>query len=81
MIPLLGGLAAFLLAHLMVRPIVDLNKIAEKITKGDLETLDLGTLGGIESKQSREIAELARSLERMRCSLKAAISRLSREVA
>ena len=79
--PLLGGLVSFLLAHLIVRPIVDLTEIADKITKGDLEILDLGTMVGTKSMQSREIADLARSLERMRSSLKAAISRLSREVA
>jgi HAMP domain-containing protein len=76
-IPLLGGLASFFVAQLIVRPIVGLTKIAEKITKGDLET---PVLSG--SRESRdEIGELARSLERMRSSLKAAMTRLAREVA
>ena len=76
-VPLVGGISSFLLAHLIVRPIVGLTKIAEKITKGDLDTVVLS--GSEESRD--EIGELARSLERMRSSLKAAMSRLAREVA
>lgn len=75
-IPLVGGIASFLLAHLIVRPIVDLTEIAEKMTQGDLETaVPIG------NTSRDEIGQLARSLERMRSSLKAAMSRLAREVA
>ncbi len=77
--PLLGILAAlfslsvivsFLLAHGIVRPIRQLTDVADKISTGDLET-------PIVLDSQDEIGELARSLERMRASLKAAIRRLS----
>jgi HAMP domain-containing protein len=48
--------------------------VADKVTKGDLE-MSIGN-----SVVSRdEIGELARSLERMRSSLRAAMLRLNRE--
>jgi HAMP domain-containing protein len=76
-VPLVGALLAFLLAHWIVRPIVGLTRIADKVTMGDLETSVSG-----ECVRSRdEIGDLARSLERMRSSLKAAMLRLGREVA
>ena len=71
-----GVVLSFALAHWIVRPISRLSTIAEKITRGDLDNLDLGYR--ITSRD--EIGALASSLERMRSSLKAALSRLAREV-
>jgi histidine kinase len=68
--------ASFALAHWMLRPIERLSTIAEQITRGDLENVDLSD--GMRSRD--EIGALAASLERMRSSLKAALSRLAREV-
>jgi HAMP domain-containing protein len=73
----IAALLSFFMAHWIVRPIVGLTAIADKVTKGDLETSVSGTL--ISSRD--EIGDLARSLERMRSSLKAAMLRLNREVA
>ena len=74
-VPFVGALFSFVLAHWIVRPIVGLTEIADKVTLGDLETSVTGTV------QSRdEIGDLARSLERMRSSLKAAMMRLGREM-
>jgi type II secretory pathway predicted ATPase ExeA/HAMP domain-containing protein len=71
-VPFIGALLSFLVAHWFVRPIVRLTEAAEKVTRGDLEA-------GGECVQSRdEIGDLARSLERMRASLKAAMLRLGR---
>jgi HAMP domain-containing protein len=69
---LLGGvLLSVLLARGITGPILRLTQVADKISKGDLDTAV-----GIESRD--EIGELASSLERMRTSLKAAMARLSR---
>jgi HAMP domain-containing protein len=76
-VPFVGALLSFILAHWIVRPIVGLTEVADKVTKGDLETSVSG-----KCVQSRdEIGDLARSLERMRSSLKAAMMRLERETA
>lgn len=76
-VPIVGALLSFLLAHLIVRPIVGLREIADKVTMGDLETAV-----GVDCVSSLdEIGDLARSLERMRSSLRAAMLRLGREVA
>jgi two-component system, cell cycle sensor histidine kinase and response regulator CckA len=76
-VPFVGTLLSFILAHWIVRPIVGLTEVADKVTKGDLETSVSG-----KCVQSRdEIGDLARSLERMRSSLKAAMMRLERETA
>jgi HAMP domain-containing protein len=77
LVPLVGALLSFLLAHWIVRPIVGLTKIADKVTMGDLETSVTGSC----VKSYDEIGDLARSLERMRSSLKAAMLRLGRETA
>jgi len=61
---------AVLLAHGIIHPIRQLTDAAGKISTGDLET-------PIVSDSKDEVGELARSLERMRASLKAAIWRLS----
>jgi HAMP domain-containing protein len=76
-VPLVGALLSFLLAHWIVRPIVSLREIADKVTMGDLET----SVGGECVSSPDEIGDLARSLERMRSSLRAAMLRLGREVA
>src|SRR5205809_1068872 len=69
-VPFIGALLSYLVAHWFVRPIVRLTEVAEKVTRGDLEARG-------ECVQSRdEIGDLARSLERMRASLKAAMLRL-----
>ena len=76
-VPFVGALLSFLLAHWIVRPIVGLTDVADKVTKGDLETSVSGKC--VESRD--EIGDLARSLERMRSSLKAAMLRLERNTA
>jgi HAMP domain-containing protein len=76
-VPIVGALLSFLLAHWIVRPIVDLTQIADKVTMGDLET----SVGGECVTSRDEIGDLARSLERMRTSLRAAMLRLGRETA
>ena len=77
LVPLIGALIAFLLAHWIVRPIAGLTEIADKVTMGDLET----SVSGKCVRSRDEIGDLARSLERMRSSLKAAMMRLGRETA
>jgi HAMP domain-containing protein len=62
---------AFLLAHGIIDPIRRLTDAADKISTGDLETPFV-------SNSNDEVGELAKSLERMRSSLKAAMFRLSR---
>jgi two-component system, cell cycle sensor histidine kinase and response regulator CckA len=76
-VPFVGALLSFLLAHWIVRPLVGLTQIADKVTMGDLET----SVGGECVTARDEIGDLARSLERMRSSLKAAMLRLGRETA
>ena len=76
-IPLVGALLSFLLAHWIVRPIKGLTEVADKVTRGDLET----SVSGKSVAARDEIGDLARSLERMRSSLKAAMLRLERETA
>jgi HAMP domain-containing protein len=77
MVPLVGALLSFLVAHWIVRPIVGLTEIADKVTRGDLDASVSGDC--VEARD--EIGDLARSLERMRSSLKAAMLRLNREPA
>jgi sensor histidine kinase regulating citrate/malate metabolism len=76
-VPLVGALLSFLLAHWIVRPIKGLTEVANKVTRGDLET----SVSGKSVAARDEIGDLARSLERMRSSLKAAMLRLERETA
>jgi HAMP domain-containing protein len=69
---LLVGIAlSLLLVNRAIRPIIDLKASADEISRGHLDTPVL-----VHSQD--EVGELARSLERMRASLKAAMSRLSR---
>ena len=67
-----GVVLSALLARSIVRPILRLTQIADKITMGDLDT-------PVDIKSRDEIGGLACSLERMRSSLNAAMSRLNRE--
>jgi methyl-accepting chemotaxis protein len=76
-VSLVGALLAFVLAHWIVVPIIGLTQVADKVTMGDLET----SVSGECVKRRDEIGELARSLERMRSNLKAAMLRLGRETA
>jgi sensor histidine kinase regulating citrate/malate metabolism len=76
-VPLVGALLSFLLAHWIVQPIKGLTEVADKVTRGDLET----SVSGKSVAARDEIGDLARSLERMRSSLKAAMLRLERETA
>jgi len=69
----LGGiLISSALAAVMTRPIRRLGHMADTMSKGNLDT---PVSIGIESRD--EIGDLARSLERLRSSLKAAMSRFS----
>jgi methyl-accepting chemotaxis protein len=77
LIPLVGALLSFLVAQWIVRPIVELTQVADKITMGDLDA----SVSNECLESYDEIGELARSLERMRASLKAAMWRLNRETA
>jgi HAMP domain-containing protein len=77
LIPFAGALLSFFLAHWIVRPLAGLTEIADKVTMGDLET----SVSGKCVTSRDEIGDLARSLERMRSSLKAAMLRLGRETA
>ena len=74
LLPLVGALLSFIIADWIVRPIVGLTQVADKVTKGDLDT----SVGSC-IVSGDEIGELARSLERMRSSLRAAMLRLRRE--
>jgi HAMP domain-containing protein len=67
-----GVALSFFLARGIIRPILRLTLVADKISKGDLEMPV-----GVETRD--EIGDLARSLARMRASLKAAMARLSRD--
>lgn len=76
-LPVAGTLLSFLVAHWIVRPIIGLTEVADKVTRGDLE-LSVSTEC---VRMHDEIGDLARSLERMRSSLRAAMLRLNREPA
>jgi HAMP domain-containing protein len=67
----IGVTLSVLLARGIIQPILRLIQIADKISMGDLETPVV-----VETRD--EIGDLARSLGRMRASLKAAMDRLSR---
>jgi HAMP domain-containing protein len=77
LVPCIGALLSFLLAQWLVEPLVGLTKVADQVTLGNLET----SVSGECVKSRDEIGDLARSLERMRSSLKAAMLRLGQETA
>jgi two-component system sensor histidine kinase VicK len=66
-----GILMAIYLAWKINRPIARLVRSAQKISNGDLDAPSFGTA------DKTEFGELARALERMRSSIKAALARLS----
>jgi HAMP domain-containing protein len=66
-----GAFTALFLAWNISRPIVRLVRLARRISHGELDAPSLG----VEDKT--EFGELARALERMRSSVKAAVMRLS----
>jgi two-component system, cell cycle sensor histidine kinase and response regulator CckA len=68
----LGLVLSLLLAAKAIRPILELKASADEISRGQLDT-------PVTIQSTDEIGELARSLERMRASLKAAMVRLNRE--
>ena len=67
-----GIVLSIMLASKTIRPILDLKAIADDISRGRLDT-------SVSIQSNDEVGELGRSLERMRASLKAAMSRLNRE--
>lgn len=68
----LGIILSVMLASKTIRPILDLKAIADDISRGRLDT-------SVSIQSNDEVGELGRSLERMRASLKAAMTRLNRE--
>jgi HAMP domain-containing protein len=66
-----GVLVSMLIANTTIRPIIELAAVADDISRGRLDT-------PVTVKSTDEVGELARSLERMRASLKAAMVRLSK---
>ena len=66
------GLVAWLLARQFARPILNLTRIAEEISRGAL------TAKIEEAGRTDEIGGLARAIERLRASVKLAMERLSR---
>ena len=68
-----GILMAIYLAWKINRPIARLVRSAQKISDGDLDAPSFGTA------DKTEFGELARALERMRSSIKAALARLSEQ--
>jgi HAMP domain-containing protein len=67
---LVGAAVSVLLARGIIRPILSLTRVADRISMGDLDAPI-----GVDTRD--EIGDLARSLGRMRASLKAAMVRLS----
>jgi HAMP domain-containing protein len=66
-----AAILAVIIAGSVVKPIIELAAAADAMSRGQLDL-------PIAVRSEDEIGELARSLERMRASLKAAITRLSR---
>jgi HAMP domain-containing protein len=69
---LVGIGVSAIIASKMIRPILELKSIADEISRGNLDA-------SVSVQRNDEVGELARSLERMRASLKAAMTRLNRE--
>jgi two-component system, cell cycle sensor histidine kinase and response regulator CckA len=67
----IGVALSFIIAGRTIRPLLDLKSIADEISRGHLDT-------PVSFQSNDEVGELARSLERMRASLKAAMVRLNR---
>ena len=70
---LLVGIAlSVMIAGKTIRPILELKSVADEISRGNLDA-------SVFVQRNDEVGDLARSLERMRASLKAAMTRLNRE--
>jgi two-component system cell cycle sensor histidine kinase/response regulator CckA len=67
-----GIALSLIIASKVIRPILHLKANADQISRGHLDT-------PVSVQSNDEVGELARSLERMRASLKAAMVRLSRQ--
>ncbi|HWO40285.1 MAG TPA: HAMP domain-containing protein [Candidatus Eisenbacteria bacterium] len=67
----IGVALSMAIAGKTIRPILDLKATADEISRGRLDTV-------VPVQSNDEVGELARSLERMRASLKAAMSRLNK---
>ncbi|MGH7826163.1 MAG: HAMP domain-containing protein [Candidatus Binatia bacterium] len=67
----LGIAMSMAIASKTVRPILELKATADDISRGRLDTI-------VSVQSNDEVGELARSLERMRASLKAAMTRLNK---
>lgn len=67
-----GIVASIMIASKTTRPILELQAIADDISRGHLDA-------SVSIQSTDEVGELARSLERMRASLKAAMVRLNRD--
>jgi HAMP domain-containing protein len=63
---------AIMIATKTIRPVLELKSIADDISRGHLDT-------PVSFQSNDEVGELARSLERMRASLKAAMTRLNKQ--
>ncbi|HEY7167743.1 MAG TPA: HAMP domain-containing protein [Candidatus Binatia bacterium] len=68
---IVGILVSMLIANTTIKPIIELAAVADDISRGRLDT-------PVSVRSGDEVGELARSLERMRASLKAAMVRLSK---
>jgi HAMP domain-containing protein len=69
---LIGIVVSVILAGKTIRPILELKSIADNISRGHLDM-------SVSIQSNDEVGELARSLERMRASLKAAMRRLNKD--
>lgn len=70
---LIVGIAlSVVIASKTIQPILELKSVADGISRGNLDA-------PVSIQRNDEVGELARSLERMRASLKAAMTRLNRE--
>jgi HAMP domain-containing protein len=66
-----GVAIAIMITTKTIRPVLELKSIADEISRGHLDT-------PVSFQSNDEVGELARSLERMRASLKAAMTRLNK---
>jgi HAMP domain-containing protein len=67
----IGIAVSIIMATNMIRPILELKSVADEISRGNLDA-------SVPTHWPDEVGDLARSLERMRASLKAAMVRLNR---
>jgi HAMP domain-containing protein len=67
----IGIAMSIMIASRTIRPLLELKSIADDISRGHLDT-------AVSFQSNDEVGELARSLERMRASLKAAMVRLNK---